>query len=323
MTQQRRPIGQTDIQVSPVAMGCWPIAGMTSVDVNEADSLKTLRAAVDSGVNFFDTAYGYGTNGESERLISQALGADRESIVMATKGGMHWDNSGNREFDGSPRRLIAQCDESLQRLGTDYIDLLYLHAPDANVPVSESAGALKQLMDAGKTRSVGVSNFDVPQLEEFHAVCPISAVQPHYNMLQREIEDDILPWCKSNHASAMIYWPLMKGLLAGKLARDHVFVPGDGRAKYPMFQGDEWNRNQDFLDDLRQIAASISATVAQLVVAWTIAQPGITAALCGAKRAYQIEESAGAMEIELDAATSQKITDALQRRGDTVSRAAV
>ncbi|MGB7345776.1 MAG: aldo/keto reductase [Pirellulaceae bacterium] len=323
MNVSLRTIGKTDIRVSPVAMGCWPIAGMTSIDVNDADSLKTLRAAVDSGINFFDTAYGYGVSGESEKLIAEALSADRDSIVIATKGGMHWDSNGNRAFDGSPKCLIAQCDESLQRLQTDRVELLYLHAPDANVPVCESAGAMKQLLDAGKARCIGVSNFNVAQLDEFHAVCPISAVQPHYNMLQREIESEILPWCKQHQASAITYWPLMKGLLAGKLPRDHVFKPGDGRAKYPMFQGDQWVRNQDFIDELKSIAVDIGATVAQLVVAWTVSQPGITAALCGAKRDYQIQETAGAMEVTLDFATTKRINAALDRRGEIVSQSAV
>ncbi|QDT12588.1 aldo/keto reductase [Planctomycetes bacterium K23_9] len=322
MTSHLRTLGQTDIQITSVAMGCWPIAGMTSVDVNDADSLKTLCAAVESGINFFDTAYGYGNDGESERLIASALGSQRESIVIATKGGMHWE-SGQRAFDASPERLISQCHESLLRLGTDYVDLYYLHAPDENTPLSESAGAIKSLLDAGKTRSVGVSNLTVQQMEEFHAVCPISAVQPHYNMLQREIEHDILPWCDEHGASAITYWPLMKGLLAGKMSREHVFKPGDGRAKYPMFQGDEWSRNQDFIDDLGKVAVGMGATVAQLVVAWTVAQPGITSALCGAKRAYQIQETAEAMELSLDDATLKQVDACLQRRGVAVSRPAV
>ena len=216
-------------------------------------------------------------------------------MVIATKGGIHWDEAGNRQFDASPDRLLRrQCDESLQRLGTDYVDLLYLHAPDPNVPLTESAGALKSLLDAGKTRSVGVSNLNLAQIETFHTFCPIAAIQPPYNMLQREIEDDIVPWCLQHGVSIIVYWPLMKGLLAGKLARDHQFLEGDGRAKYPMFQGEEWNKNQDFIDELRGIADDLGKTVAQLVVNWTVHQIGITAALCGAKRAYQIEETAGA-----------------------------
>ncbi len=318
-----RPIGKTDIHVSPVAMGCWPIAGMTSLDVNDEDSVKTLRAALDGGINFFDTAYGYGANGESERLIAQALGDDRDSIVIATKGGMHWDENVERVFDASKERLISQCEESLRRLNTDHVDLFYLHAPDPNTPIVESAAAIKQLLDQGKTRSVGVSNLSIEQMNDFNAVCPISAVQPHYNMLQREIEQDVLPWCQANGASAITYWPLMKGLLAGKLARDHVFQSGDGRAKYPMFQGQEWERNQDFVDDLRQIAQSIDATVAQLVIAWTIAQNAITAALCGAKRAYQIQDTADAMRIDLNDTIKHQIDDALKRRGTPQSGSAV
>ena len=323
VTTAARRLGTTDIEITPVAMGCWPISGMTSLDVNEADSLKTLRAAKDAGVNFFDTAYCYGRDGESERLIARLLSEDRESIVIATKGGIHWQADGARALDASPERLRQQCDESLRRLETDYVDLLYLHAPDPNVPVAESAGEFKSLLDAGKTRSIGVSNFNIDQLNAFHAVCPISAVQPAYNMLQREIETDIVPWCLEHHVSIVVYWPLLKGLLAGKLTRDHQFRDGDGRPKYVMFQGEQWNKNHDLIDQLRTIAESIGKTVAQMVVNWTVHQPGITAALCGAKRAYQIEETAGAMGWTLDDETSRQIEQALQRRGQPLSQAAV
>lgn len=161
------------------------------------------------------------------------------------------------------------------------------------------------------------------QLEQFHAVCPITAVQPPYNMLQRGIEAQILPWCIQHDVSCVVYWPLMKGLLAGKLTRDHVFAEGDGRAKYPMFRGDEWQKNQDFVDNLRSIAAELDATVAQLVVAWTARQPGITALLCGAKRAGQIEETAGAIGLTLDEPAIEKIDQALERRGEPVAGRAV
>jgi aryl-alcohol dehydrogenase-like predicted oxidoreductase len=203
------------------------------------------------------------------------------------------------------------------------VELLYLHAPDPKVPVAESAEELLRLRDEGKTRAVGVSNFSLAQLEEFHAVCPISAFQPPYNMLQRDIELDTLPWCRERGIAVCIYWPLMKGLLAGKLSRGHEFAPGDGRAKYPMFQGHEWQRNQDFLDELRAIAAELGKTVAQVVVNWTIHQPGITAALCGAKRPQQIQETAGAMGWRLSAEQLDRIEAALTRRGRAVTRGAV
>src|SRR5262249_2153532 len=180
-----RQLGQTEVHVTPVAMGCWPITGITSIDVNECDSLATLTAALDAGINFFDTAFCYGHHGESERMIARALGARRDEIVIATKGGIHWEN-GKQGRDGSPETRKRQLDESLRRLATDHVDLLYLHAPDPNVPIAESAGALKELLDAGKTRTVGLSNASVDELTNFAAICPLTACQPHYNMLQRE-----------------------------------------------------------------------------------------------------------------------------------------
>lgn len=310
-----RQLGKSDLRVSPVALGCWPISGMTSIDVNESDSLETLYAALDCGVNFLDTAFGYGANGESERLIARAVQGRRERIVLATKCGLGWDVHGQRVIDGRPATLKRQTDESLRRLNVDHVELLYLHAPDPNTPITDSAAALRDLMAAGKTRLVGVSNFTVTQINEFHSVCPISVVQPPYNMLQRQIEVDIVPWCEAHQVSLAVYWPLMKGLLAGRLPRDHVFAPHDGRAKYPMFQGQEWQRNQDFVDELRLIADECGKTVAQIVVRWTIQRPGITAALCGAKRAYQIQETAEAMSFELNDQQVHAIDAAIQRRG--------
>ena len=314
-----RPLGNSSFKVSPVALGCWPIAGMTTLGVNDADSLATIQKCFDVGINHLDTAYVYGPNGESENLIRQALGNRRDEMVIATKCGIHYEG---REMvtDGRPQRLRAECEESLRRLGTDRVELLYLHAPDDNVPLAESAGALRELLEAGKTRSVGVSNFTVEQMEEFAAACPITAVQPPYNMLQRDIEQRTIPWCREHNVAVMVYWPLMKGLLAGKLLRDANLDEGDSRRKYPMYQGDEWQRNQDFLDRLREAAALTGHTVAQLVVNWTFTQPGITAALCGAKRPQQIEETAGAMRWSLTAEQRAIIDAAIAARGQAAAK---
>ncbi len=248
---QMRSIGRSGIQINPVAMGCWPITGITSVGVTEEQSLQTLAAAFESGINHYDTAFCYGYDGESERMIARVLGGHRDEIVIATKGGIAWSAERRQLLDGRPETLRRQCDESLRRLGTDRVELYYLHAPDPDVTVADSAGAIRELIDSGKVLTAGASNFTTVQLDEFHAVCPLSAYQPHYNMLQREIEDSQLPWCIQNGVSVMAYWPLLKGLLAGKLARDHVFDEKDGRRKYPMFQGDEWQKNLDFVDRLR------------------------------------------------------------------------
>lgn len=298
-------------------MGCWPIAGVTTLGTNEADSLATVVKAIERGINHLDIAYVYGPNGESERIVGKAIAGRRDEVVIATKGGIHYEGS-KMVNDARPETLRAECEESLRRLNTDHVELYYLHALDPDTPVEESAGAIRDLVAEGKVGAAGASNLRLEDLKRFHAVCPVAAVQLPYNMLQRGIEQETIPWCQANKVAVMVYWALMKGLLAGKLARDHVFDPADSRKKYPMFQGEEWERNQDFVDRLREIADGLGASVAQLVIAWTIAQPGITAALCGAKRPAQIAETAAAMQLELTPAVLDQIDRALAERGTAV-----
>lgn len=309
------PLANTGLQVSEIALGCWPIAGMTSPGTSDADSVATVQACFDLGINHLDTAYVYGRSGESERLIARALGSRRDEMVIATKGGLHWDADGRQAHDARPDTLRRQCEESLRRLETDRVELLYLHAPDQNVPVAESAGALKQLLDEGKTRAVGASNLSVAQLEKFSTECPLAAFQPPYNMLMRQIEQDTLPWCREHGVAVLVYWPLMKGLLAGKIARDHVFGPNDSRHKYPMFLGAERQKNHDLVDRLAAIAQQTGHSVTELVLNWTIHQPGITAALCGAKRLDQIRENAGGSGWQLAPEQLAQIEQSLEERG--------
>jgi aryl-alcohol dehydrogenase-like predicted oxidoreductase len=316
-----RPLGNSGLKVSAVALGCWPIAGVTTLDVNDADSIATIQKCFNVGINHLDTAHVYGPNGESENLIRRALGKRRDEMVIATKCGIHYEN-GVMVTDNSPERLRNECDESLRRLGTDHVELLYVHAPDDKTPLADSAATLHKLMDEGKTRSVGVSNFTVEQMQEFHVVCPITATQMPYNMLQRDIEKRTIPWCRERDVAVIVYWPLMKGMLAGKLPRDSELDERDSRRKYPMYQGDEWEKNQDFVDRLRQAAALTAHTVAQLTINWTIAQPGITSALCGAKRPDQIAETAAAMGWSLTKEQESNINDAIAARGPVAKKRA-
>ena len=317
-----RPLGSTTMQVSEIAMGCWPIAGMSSPHVREDESLATLKACLDLGINHFDTAYMYGRHGESERLIAQAVGRRRDQAVIATKCGLHCGATAYQIHDARPETLRKECEESLQRLNTDRVELLYLHAPDPNVPVAESAAALRKLMEEGKTRSVGASNLSVAQLDQFAVACPLTAFQPPYNMLQRQIEADTLPWCREREVAVLVYWPLMKGLLAGKLCREDTFA-NDSRRKYPMFQGEEYRKNLDFVDVLRSIAAMSGHTVAQLVVNWTIHQPGVTSALCGAKRPEQLRDTAQAAHWHMSPEQTDRIEKALADRGIPLTRVPV
>ena len=320
MQIEKRQLGNSSLKITPVAMGCWPIAGMTSIDVNDRDSCDTLKAAFESGINFFDTAYCYGPDGESEKLIAKTLSSVRDEIVIATKCGIHWDSNLNRVQDASRERIRLEVDESLQRLQTDCIELLYLHGPDPDTPIEESADELRKIQESGKAKTVGVSNASLEQMQVFHEICPIDAIQPPFNMLQQDSTRQLIPWCQENGVSVIVYWPFMKGLLAGKLPRDHKFVPEDGRAKYPMFHGEEWEKNQDFVDVLRQISKSTGRTVAQIVLNWTINQEGITCALAGGKRATQANENAGGMGWQLDSDTMNQIDQAIADRGHVVTR---
>jgi len=319
-TAERRSLGRTNFLVSPVALGCWPIAGVNTIGVNDADSIATIRASLDAGVNFLDTAYCYGPRGESETLIRRGLAGVRDRVVLATKGGIHYNAAGKQEQDARPETILRECDESLGRLGTDRVELYYLHAPDPRVPIAESAGAIRRLVESGKALSAGASNCSLEQFQEFHAVCPLAAVQLPYNMLQRDIERETVPWCRSEGIAVTAYWPLMKGLLAGRIGADAELDERDSRRNYPMYQGEEWEKNLAFVARLREIAADAGRTVAHLVVNWTIHQPGITAALCGAKRPWQIEETAGAMGWQLTPAQSAGIEAAIAARGPAAAK---
>lgn len=310
----RRTLGRSALQVSPIALGCWPIAGMTSTHVNDVDSLATLQAAFDAGINFLDTAFGYGIEGESEKLIAQAIRHRSDSVVIASKAGMAWDGAQQRRFDAAPATVRRQCEMSLRRLGRDWIDLYYLHADDGKTPMSEIAGAFAQLMAEGKIRAAGVSNLTPSQLDAFAAECPITAVQDYFNMLQQTERRGVIDWCQRHHAAFVCYWPLMKGLLAGQLPRDFQFSQQDSRRNYPQFQGRSWELNQDFVEQLRAIAMDAGKTVSQIVIYWTMHQAGITSVLCGAKRAQQIVECASVMNWHLPESTRLAIDQAIGQR---------
>lgn len=321
---EARCIPDVEAPIAPVALGCWPMAGVTTLGATHADGVATVRAALDAGVNHFDTAFVYGPDGQSDRILAEALAGRRDEAVIASKVGIHYGDgdAGKSEMtqDARPNTLRAECDELLRRLGVDHVDLLYLHSPDPQVPVAESAGALAELRAAGKATAVGASNCTLPQIREFAAACPLAAVQLPYNMLQQDIEQETLPWCRENGVAVMVYWALMKGLLAGRMPRDTDLDEQDSRRKYPMYQGDEWQKNQDFVEVLRSIADGVGVTVAQLVVNWTMTQPGITAVLCGAKRPEQIRETAGALGWSLTDDQRAAIAQAINDRGAAAAK---
>jgi len=330
--------------VSPLGLGTWPMAGLTTVGADDAQSILTIRRALELGINFLDTAYSYGIDGRSDRILAQAI-ADgsrlspaptaatesyypsrseeltslpeplilSEPSVIASKVGASLDPNGKWQNDARPERMIAQARELLDRLGADRVDLMYLHAPDPQVPIEESADALLEIQHRGWARWLGVSNVSAVQAETIFSRCPFVAIQTHFNMLQPESVKQLRTFCKANTVSIVTYWALMKGILAGAMTREHCFDPADRRLNYPIYRGEKWELAQQFLDELRKIATEQKVSVAQLVLAWNIAQPGIDVTLVGAKRPAQIEETAAAMNFHLSPSAEQEISALAQR----------
>lgn len=314
MTTLRR-LGNSDLMVSSVGFGCWPMAGITSIIDSTDEASAAISAALDVGVNFFDTAYSYGYAGESDALLRKALAGRREQAIIASKAGTHWNDKRERVLDSTRATLIKHAEEILKRLNVDYLDLFYLHTPDGRTPIEESAEGIAEIVRRGWSRYAAVSNVTLAQAQAFHAICPVIAIQPYFNMLQTSAVEELRDFCTRENIGLVCYWVLMKGLLAGHLQRDHQFDPRDRRLAYDIFRGESWQRNQDLVDQLRAIAVRIGCTVSQLVIAWTLAQPGITVALCGAKRPSQIVENAGGMQLQLDLATLAEIDACIAERG--------
>ncbi|WP_146528526.1 aldo/keto reductase [Novipirellula artificiosorum] len=297
----------------PIVLGLWPIAGVTTLGVTPTDANATIAKAIEKGVTTFDTAYSYGYEGDSDKLLRPFLQRDRDRFQVIGKVGQRWTASHERVVDGSPEQLTADAEESLQRLGIERFDLLMLHAVDPNVDVARSAAALVALKQRGLCQEIGVCNVTASERREFVASAPCRAIQTPLNMLQREALEQLVPDCLADQTDVYVYWTLMKGLLAGKITRDHQFAEGDSRPKYAVFQGDTRRRTHDFLDAIQPIADQLGLTIAQLSISWTLSQPGITAALVGAHRPEQIEETCGAMR--LSSATVAQIDSRIAQHG--------
>ncbi|MDP6676627.1 MAG: aldo/keto reductase [Pirellulales bacterium] len=306
---------QQQLTLPGLALGCWPLAGMTRPGVTRQAAIETVAAAIDHGITHLDTAYCYGENGESEKAIAQAAQGRRNEVTIASKCGIHWQAGKKQTVDGRPETIIREAKESLLRLQADTIDLLYLHTPDPKIPIKESAGALRRLLDEGVVRAVGLSNGNVEECKLFAETCPLTACQRHFNMLQQEIRPALLPYCKSEQIAMVTYWPLIKGLLTGRMERNQVFQKTDSRHKYLMFHGEEFQKNLDFVDTIRSLATQQNMDLVSLVLAWTMAQEGITTVLFGATSAKQVAANAKALNCRLDGSIIQAINDAINQRG--------
>ena len=302
-------LGRTELRVSRIAFGTWQLGGDWGA-TDESAAVEAIRRAADNGINFFDTAQGYGF-GASERLLAKALrGRPRDQVVIATKGGLRPTAGGGVERDASPAWIRRGVDSSLQALGTDYIDLYQIHWPDPRVPFAETAGALAQLKAAGKVRHVGVSNFDAAQMEQFSTTLPVETLQPPYHLFRRDIEDGILPYTKGHDIGVLVYGPLAHGLLGGSLNLETHFAPDDWRSKSDVFKGESYRRNLRVVSALERFAQlELGTTVSRLAVAWTLANPAVHVAIVGTRNPKHIDDAIAAADLELDTAAMRRIED--------------
>jgi len=313
-----RNLGVTDLRISTVSFGCWAMGGAWWGKVDDEESAAAVRRALDLGVNFFDTADVYGF-GHSEEILARALGKRRNEVFVATKGGMRWDDSGKIWHDDTPSHITAAADASLRRLQTDAIDLYQIHWPDPKTPIAETAMACLELLNSGKVRALGVSNFSAAQMEEWRQVAPLHSLQPPYSLLQRAVEAELLPYCLKNHIGVIAYSPLQRGLLTGKFTAESRFGADDLRSGDGDYKGEAFERNLAIVEKLKRLAAKASKTVGQLAIAWVLANPALTSAIVGAKRPSQVEENVGGSEwtlTEAQKAEIKQILSAAAQAGD-------
>jgi aryl-alcohol dehydrogenase-like predicted oxidoreductase len=295
-------LGITELDVTPLAFGTWQLGGDWG-DFDQRDATAAIRRALELGINVFDTAQAYGF-GASERLLGHALRSElrqqRDELVIATKGGLRMTADGLVR-DSSYAWLREGVEDSLRALGVDHIDLYQVHWPDPEVPFAETAGALQELVEDGKIRHVGVSNFDPSQMDQFAARRPVESTQSPYHLFRREIEEELLPYAREHDIGVLVYGPLAHGLLTGALSEDTKFAPDDWRSGSDLFRGETYRRNLDSVRGLERFAGELGYAVSQVAIAWTLANPAVDVAIVGSRRAAHIEDSVGALRLELGA----------------------
>jgi methylglyoxal reductase len=314
-----RPLGQSGITASVVAHGTWAIGGWMWGGTDVQKSVRSIQASLDAGVNFIDTAPAYGL-GLSERIVGEAIRGRRDKVILATKCGLVWHTGkGNFFVDQNGTRIHRylgadsiryEVEHSLRRFETDYIDLYQTHWQDPTTSIEETMGTLLDLKKQGMIRAIGVSNCTAGQVRQYRAVGPVDAAQEQYSLLHRDLEREYLPYCAQNHIAVLAYSPLANGLLTGKVDPERFFPEDDLRSHNPMFSRDSRIRVREMLDSVKPVAKKYSFTDGQLANAWTLAQPGITHALVGARDARQAAENAWAGSVLLTAADAGRITEA-------------
>ena len=309
-----RNIGDSEINASVIAFGAWAAGGWMWGSTDRKDAVEAIVAAYEVGVTTIDTAPIYG-QGASEEIVGEALkDIPRDKTQILTKYGMRWDlGKGDFAFHSKKNNgeeieiykyagkesIIYECEQSLKRLGTDYIDLYQIHWPDSTTPLEETFEAVVQLMEQGKVRYAGVCNYNAQLMTEAEKTVPLVSNQIPFSMVNRGVEEETIPYCIKHNKAVLAYSPLERGLLTGKIKPGYEFQEGDHRASHPHFQPYFIERTNVLLERIKPLADDKGVTLAQLVLRWTIERPGITIALVGARNAHQSVQNAKAMDFNI------------------------
>lgn len=309
-----RYIGDSEINASVITFGAWAAGGWMWGSTDRKEAIEAIVAAYEVGVTTIDTAPIYG-QGTSEEIVGEALkDIPRDKTQILTKFGMRWDLAeGDFAFPSKKNNgedieiykyagkdsIIYECEQSLKRLGTDYIDLYQIHWPDSTTPLDETFEAVAQLIEQGKIRYAGVCNYNAQLMAEAEKTLPLVSNQIPFSMVNRAVEDETIPYCIKHNKAVLAYSPLERGLLTGKIHVGHQFQEGDHRAKHPHFQPDFIDKTNILLERIKPLADDKGVTLAQLVLRWTVERPGITIALAGARNAQQSVQNAKAMDFNL------------------------
>jgi|SRR6218665_304060 len=323
-----RKLGNSSLTPSVITFGAWAAGGWMWGGVERKDAIDAIRASLDLGVNAIDTAPVYG-QGTSEEIVGEAIKTlPRDKVLILTKFGMRWDlkkgdfafsskNNDGKDIDiykyAGKESIILECENSLRRLQTDYIDLYQIHWPDASTPIQETMEAVAQLIKDGKVRYAGVCNYNAAQLDEALKYVPLVSNQVPYSMVKRDIESETIPYCLKHDLSILAYSPMERGLLTGKMKPGQTFGEGDHRAGVVYFKDENIRRTNVFLDKIRPLADEKGISPGQLALLWTIAQPGITVALAGARNREQAEQNAKAVNVSLTPAEVEFISGELSQ----------
>ncbi len=319
---EHRRFGRTGLDVSAIGFGCWEVGGGYG-DVEEEHFARAVGRALDLGVNCFDTAEGYGM-GASERALGEALGRRRDEAIVVSKFGMNYRDKPNLR-DSSRERVFASIDKSLKNLGTDWVDVYLVHWPDRLTPFEETMGALEEVVNDGKVRAVGLSNFKLEEIDACRRAFRVDVVQYGWNMFDRRMQREILPYCEEHDIGFMAYGSLCFGLLTGTFTEDQDFGSGDWRSRQgkmgsikmfeALFGPESFPRNVRAVEELKGIAARYDKSLPQLALHWAISHPAISTALVGCRTVAEVDDNAGAVGWSISDADLAEIDAIFERHG--------